>query len=78
MSPICNILGVLSGTINYETGALDLYGPANTEFVASFNYDSAHSGGINAETDEQNTLTNLAARSLNSKIDAEVEIIGFV
>jgi hypothetical protein len=73
-----NILGVLSGTINYETGALDLYGPANTEFVASFNYDSAHSGGINAETDEQNTLTNLAARSLNSKIDAEVEILGFV
>ena len=73
-----NILGVLSGTINYETGAIDITGPANTEFVASFNYDSAHSGGINAETDEQNTLTNLAARSLNSKIDAEVEIIGFV
>ena len=73
-----NINGVLTGTINYETGALDLSGPVNTEFVASFNYDSAHSGGINAETDEQNTLTELGARSLNSKIDAEVEIIGFV
>ena len=73
-----NISGILSGSINYETGAIDIQGPANTEFVASFNYDSAHSGGINAETDEQNTLTSLAARSLNSKIDAEVEIIGFV
>ena len=68
----------MTGTINYETGALDLNGPANAEFVASFNYDSAHSGGINAETDEQNTLTELAARSCNSKIDAEVEILGFV
>ena len=73
-----NINGVMTGTINYETGALDLNGPANAEFVASFNYDSAHSGGINAETDEQNTLTELAARSCNSKIDAEVEILGFV
>ena len=73
-----NINGVMTGTINYETGALDLNGPANTEFVASFNYDSAHSGGINAETDEQNTLTELAARSCNSKIDAEVEVLGFV
>jgi len=73
-----NINGVMTGTINYETGALDLNGPANAEFVVSFNYDSAHSGGINAETDEQNTLTELAARSCNSKIDAEVEILGFV
>ena len=73
-----NIVGVMTGSINYETGALDIQGPTNAEFVVSFNYDSAHSGGINAENNEQNTLTQLSARSMNSKIDAEVEVIGFV
>ena len=69
-----NIKGAATGTINYETGAIDIQGPANAEFVASFNYDSAHSGGLN----DNNTIKAISARSLNSKIDAEVEIIGFV
>ena len=73
-----NILGTASGTLNYETGAIDIQGPANAEFVVSFNYDSAHSGGINSTTDQQNTLKTLKARSLNSKIDAQIEILGFV
>ena len=64
----------MSGTINYETGAIDLTGPANAEFVVSFNYDSAHSGGLT----NNNTIRTLKARSLNSKIDAEVEVLGFV
>ena len=69
-----NIKGVMTGTINYETGAIDLTGPANAEFVVSFNYDSAHSGGLTSN----NTIRTLKARSLNSKIDAEVEVLGFV
>ena len=69
-----NILGAASGTINYETGALDLYGPTLSEFAVSFNYDSAHSGGIVTS----NILRHIKARSLNSKIDGEVEIIGFI
>ena len=69
-----NIRGAATGTINYETGAIDIQGPANAEFVASFNYDSAHSGGLT----DNNTIKTISARSLNSKIDAEVEIIGFV
>jgi hypothetical protein len=74
-----NILGgEASGSINYETGALDFTGPANAEFVVSFNYDSAHSGGINDTSDQQNCIRAISARSLNSKIDAEVEILGFV
>jgi|TARA_R110002020_G_scaffold260324_2_gene474569 hypothetical protein len=73
-----NLLGAASGTLNYETGAIDIQGPANAEFVVSFNYDSAHSGGISSTTDEQNTLKTLKARSLNSKIDAQIEILGFV
>jgi hypothetical protein len=69
-----NILGVATGTLNYETGAIDITGPANAEFVVSFNYDSAHSGGLAAA----NTCQKLKARSLNSKIDAEIEVLGFV
>ena len=73
-----NIQGAASGTINYETGAIDISGPANAEFVASFNYDSAHSGGINSTSNQENCIIDISARSMNSKIDAEVEIIGFV
>ena len=69
-----NILGAATGTINYATGAIDIQGPANAEIVASFNYDSAHSGGLT----QNNTIKTISARSLNSKIDAEVEILGFV
>ena len=73
-----NIKGASSGTINYETGAIDITGPANAEFVVSFNYDSAHSGGVNETASEENTIKEISARSMNSKIDAEVEILGFV
>jgi len=69
-----NLIGTATGTINYETGALDFTGPANSEFAVSFNYDSAHSGGITAS----NILRTISARSCNSKIDAEVEILGYV
>jgi hypothetical protein len=69
-----NIIGAATGTINYETGAIDIQGPSNAEFVVSFNYDSAHSGGLSSN----NTMKTLKARSLNSKINAEVEVIGFV
>ena len=69
-----NLIGTATGNINYETGALDFTGPANAEFAVSFNYDSAHSGGITAS----NILRTISARSCNSKIDAEVEILGYV
>ena len=73
-----NIVGSATGTINYETGMLDFTGPANAEFVASFNYDSAHSGGLNASSNQENGIITISARSVNSKINAEVELLGFV
>ena len=73
-----NIKGAASGTINYETGAISIQGPSEAEFVVSLNYDSAHSGGINETSNEQNGITAIGARSCNSKIDAEIEILGFV
>jgi len=57
---------------------LDFTGPANAEFVASFNYDSAHSGGLNASSNQENGIITISARSVNSKINAEVELLGFV
>ena len=73
-----SIAGSATGTINYETGALNINGPNNAEFVVSFNYDSAHSGGINATSNQENGIVGISGRSVNSKIDAEIEIIGFV
>ena len=72
------IKGACNGTINYETGALDIRGPNNAEFVVSLNYDSAHSGGVKDTGNQENGIHQISARSMNSKIDAEVEILGFV
>ena len=73
-----NIMGAATGTINYQTGAIDFVGPVNAEFKASANYNSAHSGGINETADQQHVVTNISARSLNQKLNSEVEILGFV
>ena len=72
-----NIKGTCSGTINYETGALDLQGcPPNAQFVVDANYGSAHSGGNNFTDSLSNCLTSVGARSCNSKLNATVEVIG--
>ncbi len=73
-----NIKGMATGTINYETGALDFIGPARAEFAVSFNYDSAHSGGVNETASQENGLREVRARSLNSKVNSEVQLISFV
>ena len=73
-----NIVGAATGTINYESGAIDFTGPANAEFAASFNYNSAHSGGIRDENLKENSVSTISARSMNSKVNAEVELLGFV
>jgi hypothetical protein len=72
-----NILGACSGTINYETGAIDLQGcPPNANFVVDANYGSAHSGGNEYANTVGNSLVSVAGRSVNSKINAIVEVIG--
>ena len=72
-----NILGACSGTINYETGAIDLQGcPPNANFVVDANYGSAHSGGNEYANTVGNSLVAVAGRSVNSKINAIVEVIG--
>tara|TARA_R110000803_G_scaffold114679_1_gene183101 strand:- start:5 stop:1543 length:1539 start_codon:yes stop_codon:yes gene_type:complete len=71
------ISGTCSGTINYETGAINLTGcPPNAMFVVSANYGSAHSGGELFGTTNGNTISRISGRSVNPKINSTVEIIG--
>lgn len=74
-----NIIGSATGKINYETSAIDITsGPALAEFVVSFNYGSAHSGGINETANFENGIISIQARSCNSKINGEVQVLGFM
>jgi hypothetical protein len=72
-----NIKGAATGTINYQTGAIDFVGHANAEFAITANYDSAHGGGNNSGTNTQNMIVEIAARSCNSKINTPIEIVAF-
>ena len=72
-----NIKGACTGTINYETGAIDIQGcPPNAEFVVDVNYGSAHSGGNNFTASTANCLVGVSGRSCNSKINTTFEVIG--
>jgi hypothetical protein len=72
-----NISGTCTGTINYETGAIDLQNcPPNAHFVISAAYGSAHSGGEEYGADFGNTISSITGRSVNSKINSSIEIIG--
>ena len=71
-----NIVGAATGSINYETGALDFTGKPSANFVVDANYGSAHSGGNEYANTVGNSLVSVAGRSVNSKINAIVEVIG--
>ena len=72
-----NILGACSGTINYETGAIDLNGcPPNANFVVSVNYGAAHSGGNKYVAANGNSIMQIQARSTNAKINTTIDLIG--
>ena len=72
-----NISGTCNGTVNYETGALDLRNcPILAEFVLSANYGSGHSGGNKFSSDACNSITSVEARRTNSKLNTTIELIG--
>lgn len=72
-----NILsGEVRGTINYETGGLNLTGPANAELLISAKVKSAHAGG-NHYGNFANTIKDLSARAINSRVKPVVEIVAF-
>ena len=71
-----NIKGACTGTINYETGALNLTGcPVNAEFVVSALTNSAFSGKLNeSETDRINSLIEVSANTPSTKKAGTLEI----
>ena len=72
-----NIKGSCTGTINYETGAMDLQGcPPNADLALSFDYNGGLSGGNEFGTTIGNSIDAIGARSGNSKINTTIEIIG--
>ncbi len=72
-----NITGIANGTINYETGAISITNaPANANFVFTANYGSSQAGGNRFGTDAGNSIDSIKARSLNSKINTSIEVIG--
>lgn len=71
------IRGACDGSINYETGAITLTNaPVNANFVFSANYGSSQNGGNRFGTNDGNSISSVAARSCNSKVDTTIEIIG--
>tara|TARA_R110002110_G_scaffold64650_1_gene178723 strand:+ start:836 stop:2353 length:1518 start_codon:yes stop_codon:yes gene_type:complete len=71
-----NITGVCSGTINYQSGAIEIYGaPPNSNFVVSAYYNSAHSGGNRYSGGDANSIQQIKARSTNPKINTTIELI---
>ena len=64
-----------SGTINYETGEININAYPNAEFVVSANTKAAHSGGMEDSATTINGAVTLEARSCNCKADTEIRVI---
>jgi len=64
-----------SGTINYETGEINLNVYPNAEFVVSANTKAAHSGGVESGSTTINGVVTLEARSCNAKADTDIRVI---
>ena len=69
-----NLIGAGSGTIDYETGAVDFTAVPNAEFVITANTKSAHSGGVRV-SNNANQISSVAARSINQKLNATIKVI---
>ena len=69
------LFGMCRGTINYETGAIDMIGcPPNAEFVYSVAHTSAFSGKLNDGTaDRVNSLSEVYANTPSTKWDGKVQ-----
>ena len=64
-----------SGTINYETGAVDMIGcPPNAEFVYSVAHSSAFSGKL---VTGDNAIVEILANCPNQKKDGLVAVKGW-
>ena len=68
-----NLVGNGSGTINYDTGAIDFTSKPNAEFVVSAIHSGALAGNV-TET-SSNTIMEIKARSLNTKVEGKINVV---
>ena len=67
-----NLIGAGTGTINYDTGAIDFTAKPNAEFIVSAKYGSVLSG--NTSTSSFNTIEDVSAISTSSKVETKVSM----
>lgn len=67
-----NFVGAGTGTINYETGAVDFTAKPNAEFVVSARYGSVMTGKVSIRS--ANTIDDISVRSLNNLLDTMINI----
>ena len=68
-----SLVGNGSGTINYDTGAIDFTSKPNAEFVVSAIHTGALAGNV-TET-SSNTIMEIKARSLNTKVEGKINVV---
>ena len=67
--------GMCSGTVNYETGAIDMRGPANAQFVYTVSHTSAFSGKLtDATTARGGALVGILVNNPSQKRTAKVAL----
>ncbi len=67
--------GTGSGSIDYDSGIIDITGPYRAEFKTSFAYGSAHSGIPTRAANIENMVSVVAGRSMNPRKNGEITII---
>ncbi len=66
-----------SGTIDYDTGMIDITSLYRAEFKTGFMYNSAHSGVPRSGTHTHNMINKIGARSTNGRKNGEVTLISY-
>ena len=67
------LVGNGRGSINYDSGAIDFISKPNAEFVVSVIHTGALAGKVTETT--KNTILEIKARSLNTKIEGKINVV---
>ena len=69
------LTGFASGTINYETGAIDMINaPANAQFEVSLTQNSIFGGRLDANIADANTLQSVYANTLSKNMVSTIKV----
>ena len=70
-----NLVGAASGTVNYETGAIDMVNaPKNASFEISVTYNSPFAGKLDANKSDANMIKSIHANTLSKNMTSQIEV----